>query len=388
MAVVGSIRLVIAAALLVPFLGFVPARADIAVVGVDAKAENVNGVTSVPKNPPPDGLQIFDLKQFPPRLVGSVDVPVGVAGPPEAIAVSADESLAIVASVSRIDPQKPDATMPDNRVSVVDLAARPPKVTQELAAGSGPSAVAISPNGALVLVANRFDGTVSIFALAAKRLEPLGKVEIGNAQSTPSGIVFTRDGRTALVARNGDNAVSLLRIDGTKVSVDKRQVTTGIRPYNVDLSPDGKLAAVSNMGRGEGDVDTVALIDLTKEPFRTVEQFSVPSNPEGLKFSPDGKFLAVGSQNGSQRAPTNEFYNAHGVLTLLAVKGHRLSRVAEAPVGRWSQGIAFSRDGKTILVENMVEKNLSLFRWEGAKLMPQPPIALKAGGASMGTARR
>ena len=45
-----AIRLAIAASMLLLAGG--PARADIAVVGVDAKAENVNGVNSVPKNAP------------------------------------------------------------------------------------------------------------------------------------------------------------------------------------------------------------------------------------------------------------------------------------------------------------------------------------------------
>jgi DNA-binding beta-propeller fold protein YncE len=305
-----------------------------------------------------------------------------------AVAVGADESFAIVASVARIDPQKAESVIPDNRISLIDLTAAPPKLVQQVTAGAGPCAVALSPNGELVLVANRNDGTVSIFALKAKRLEPVGNIAIGNAQSLPSGIVFTKDGKSALVARNGDNAVSVLQIDGDKVTVDKRQITTGIRPYNVDLSPDGTLAAVSNMGRGEGDVDTVALIDLTKKPYRTVEQFAVPSAPEGLKFSPDGKILAVASQDGTSRTPDNPFYHDHGTLTLLALDGTNLTKLTTAPVGRWSQGIAFSRDGKTILVENMVEKNLSVFRWDGGKLTAEAPIPLPAGGASLGTARR
>jgi hypothetical protein len=44
------------------------------------------------------------------------------------------------------------------------------------------------------------------------------------------------------------------------------------------------------------------------------------------------------------------------------------SRVAEAPIGHWPQGMAFSADGKTILVGDMVEKDYWLFEWNGSRL--------------------
>jgi hypothetical protein len=45
-----------------------------------------------------------------------------------------------------------------------------------------------------------------------------------------------------------------------------------------------------------------------------------------------------------------------------------MSRGPEAPIGTWSQGVAFSRDGKTILVQNMVEREIQVLRYEGDRL--------------------
>jgi DNA-binding beta-propeller fold protein YncE len=42
--------------------------------------------------------------------------------------------------------------------------------------------------------------------------------------------------------------------------------------------------------------------------------------------------------------------------------------VAEDPIGRWSQGTAFSPDGKTILVGNMIERDYWVFQWDGSSL--------------------
>jgi len=59
---------------------------------------------------------------------------------------------------------------------------------------------------------------------------------------------------------------------------------------------------------------------------------------------------------------------AGGKLLLFRVDGATLTKVAEAPIGHWSQGVAFSGDGKTILVQNMVEKEIWIFAVDGTAL--------------------
>ena len=163
--------------------------------------------------------------------------------------------------------------------------------------------VRLSPDGTLALIANRAEGTVSIFTVQDKRLTRLGKLDTGNKASLPSSIVFLHDGKTALLTRSGDNMVNVLHIDGTNITIDPRPITTGISPYTMDINAAGTLASVSNMGRGDGDLDTVSLIELTKAPYHVVATVGVPSGPEPHKFSPDGKFLAVGSQESSTKPP-------------------------------------------------------------------------------------
>lgn len=359
------------------------ARADIAVSSNDAHTVMDDGSQVAAKPTPADSVSIIDLKGKP-KIVATVQAPGSVVGPPMAVWVAPDESWVIVTGATKATEGAPGGIGPDDKVSVIDLAASPPKVVQTLAAGAGATTVRVSPDGTLALVANRTEGTISIFTVKDKRLTSAGKLSM-DPKSMPGGMAFLPDGKTALVSRYGDNQVSVLRIDGTKITIDKRPITAGLSPYTLDITANGKLAAVGNMGRGDGDVDTVSLIDLGSEPFRTVQTLTVGRSPEGLKWSPDGKFLAIGAQNGTTKPPSSPFYQKQGRLILLALEGRALHQVAEAPIGQWSQGIAFSRDGKTLLVQNMVERSIMVFGWNGKALKAQGALDIGAGPAAIMT---
>jgi len=362
-----------------------PARADIAISSNDAHTVLDNGVQVAAPEAPADTISVIDLASYPPSILATLEVPGSVVGPPMAVAIAKDESFAIVTSATKADASGPAGISPDDRVSVIDLTATPPQVVQSLQAGSGATTVRISPDGALALVANRFAGTLSVFTIKDRRLTATETLMI-DPKSMPSGIAFTLDGKAALVTRNGDHMVQVLNIDGARVTLGDRQITTGVAPYTIDVTADGTMAAVGNMGRGNGDADTVSLIDLTAEPFRTVQTISVGRSPEGVKWSPDGKFLAVGTQEGTTKPAENPFYRAKGRLTMYALADKRLKPVVEAPIGRWSQGIAFTRDGWTVLVQNMVERTIQVFRWDGTKLWAGTPIEIGAGPAAIMTA--
>jgi DNA-binding beta-propeller fold protein YncE len=361
-----------------------PAAADIVVTANDNHSVNTNGVMGPAKNGAPDNVSIVDVKQFPPRLIGTVDVPTSVVGAPTAIWIAPDESWLIVTAATKLDGDK---IVDDDRVSVVDLKSSPPQVTQTVNAGKGANGVAVSPDGKLALVANRAEGTLSVFSVNDKKLSAAGKVDLGNPKSMPSSIVFLPDSKTALVTRYGDNNVGVLRIDGTNVKLDERKIVTGVSPYTMDISRDGKFAVVGNMGGGgDGDICTVSLIDLSKPYFRAVDAVSVPSSPEGIKFSPDGRFIAVASVDGTTKPKESSLFHEKGRLWMLAVRGDHMNPVAEATIGRWSQGIAFSKDGRTVLVESMIDNGLNVFQWLGGRLRPAGTLNVKGAPAAISTA--
>ena len=247
--------------------------------------------------------------------------------------------------------------------------------------------MALNPDGNLALVANRSEGTVSVFTIANKALTAVGKVQLGDAKSGPSAIAFTPDGKTALVTRDGDNKISVLSVDGSKVEHAKRDVHAGLRPYPLDISSQGDVAAVANIGIGGGDADTLSLISLKGGPARVIDTISVGQTPEGLKMSPDGQYVAVTVMNGSNKPKSSPFFNDHGLVRIYAVSGGKLAKVAEAKVGHWCQGAAWSKDSKTVLVGCMVENELQAFSFDGKELKPSGAIKVGAGPGGIGTAR-
>jgi DNA-binding beta-propeller fold protein YncE len=367
----------------------VPAAAEIAVVAVDNKVKLVDGVSTVQANPAPEAVAIIDLKASPPRLVAEVGVPGSVVGPPVSVALTPDESLALVTSAMKIDPADPKKQIPDNRLSVIDLTASPPVVIATLETGAAPAGLSINRKGDLALVANRSEGTVSIFTISGKTVTPAGKVTVADAKSGTSHVAISPDGTMALVSRDGDHMISVLTIEGSKVELAKRDMRAGIRPYGLDISSRGDIAVVANIGvSGSGDADTISVIDLKAKPARVIDTITVGHTPEGIKMSPDGSLVGVVVMNGSNQPKNSPFFADAGKLVVFKVDGQKLTKAAEAPIGHWSQGVVFSADNKTVLVTNMVEENVQSFSWDGTKLAEIGTIKLKGGGAAIRTAER
>jgi len=364
------------------------ASAQIALSGNDSKAVLDNGTLRIVQNPPPDTVTILDLGANPPRVVGQVQAPHSVVGPPTSVALTPDERFGLVASAQRIDPANSTRQIPDNRLSVIDLRATPPAVVQTVETGAGPSGVSVNRAGTLALVANRNAGTVSVFRIADGRLTPVSTLTVGPPASGVSHAQFTPDGRFALVTRDGDSMVTVLRVEGENVTLAGRDITAGIRPYGMGITRDGRWAVAANIGRSSGDQDTVSLISLAAEPFRTVDTIAVGPTPEGIQVSPDNRHVAVTVMNGSNR-PANHPMRGPGLLVMLRIDDGRLVRVAQAEVGSWGQGVAFNSDGTRVFVQNMVEREIQVFGFDGQRLTPLPDrIRVEGGPSAFRTADR
>jgi DNA-binding beta-propeller fold protein YncE len=276
-----------------------PAFGQILIVGNDEKQGWDENAKPIFKEPGKDTLSVIDIsKPEAPRIASTIPLMNSVVGPPTNLAISPAGDIALVAnSLEPVIQGWGHRLEPDNKVFVVDLKATPPTVIGTINAGKQPSGMAIRPKGDLALVANHADGTISVLSIRGKDVLVIDTVPVGAATDSVSAVAITPDGKNALVAKAAANKIALLSIDGQKVSYDKRDLPTGIFPYNVAVTPDGKLALTVDNGNGggsDGNMKTVSVIDLEANPPRVIDHITVGDSPEGLAISPQGRCCGVG----------------------------------------------------------------------------------------------
>jgi DNA-binding beta-propeller fold protein YncE len=377
----------------VPGFGVIAAHAQIIVSGNDEKASYTDEGQMIVAPPGKDTVSIIDISnRTKPRIIASLPLMNTLVGPPTNIAVTPDQSLALVAnSLDDVKDGDKWKLVPDDKVFVIDLTAKPPKVIDTLHAGKQPSGMAINHAGTLALIANRADNTLSVLTIAGKQVKVVGTVALAPEGTTPgqqaSAVAITPDGKHALVAKPVANKVALLDIDGTTVTYKGYDMTTGVFPYNVQITPDGKLGLVNNNGAGgatDGQAHTVAVIDMEMNPPRVVDQVVVGQSMEGLAISPTGDYAASVSLNGVGNVPkTAFFHHDHSYVSLLKIDGKKVRKVAEAELGALSEGVAFSPDGRYLYAGNFFDRDVTILRRQGNKLVPAGSFKLPGQPASM-----
>jgi DNA-binding beta-propeller fold protein YncE len=362
------------------------ATAEIAISANDGKQMLRDGVQVVPSDRQPDSITLIDLSSSPPKQLATIPVPTSVIGPPSSVAVAPGESFALVTASRKVSSRDPTQIEPDDLVSVVDLKASPPRVREMLHAGAGASGISINPAGTMALVANRSEGTVSVLSLIGGQVKVIGKVTLGEPASAPAHPMFFDDGKRALVTRDGDHKISMLLIDGDKVTVTPTVIAAGLRPYQIDTAGPRRYAAVATIGGGGRDIDTISLLSLAEAMPATVDTVAVGLTPEGIKMSPDGRYVAVNVNNGSNNRPGSVHYHSQGLLQVWRIDDGRLSKIAQAEVGGWGQGIAWSKDSRSLLVQCMVGTSIDVFGFDGRTLRLAGKLGMPAGPAAIRTA--
>jgi DNA-binding beta-propeller fold protein YncE len=370
------------------------AQAQYLIVGNDEKLIFKDGkpVLSLPGK---DTVSIIDIRDGSnPRIVANLPVENSIIGPPTNLAITPDNKLALVAnSIDVVKEGDNLKNVPGNKVYVIDLTASPPAVIATVQTGKQPSGLAINRAGNLALVANRADNSVSVLSISGKIVSVVSTVAVAPADAPaqqPSAIAITPDGKRALVAKALANRVALLDIDGdTTVTYKGYDMLTGVFPYNVQITADGKLALVNhdgNAGTADGQVSTMGVIDLTLNPPREVDQVVVGDGPEGLAVSPTAGVAVTLLTNGSGGSvPDSAFFrHDHAIAVLLTTDRKTVQKVGQTEVGTLAEGIAFSPDGQNLYVANWGEQNLSTYRLDGDKLVSVgTPLKLPGHPASM-----
>jgi DNA-binding beta-propeller fold protein YncE len=356
-------------------------------VGIDTKAVFSDDGPILYSAPGNDVVAIVDIGTDPenPRIVARLPLMNSVVGPPTNLMITPDGSLALVAnSLDVVADGANWKSVPDNKLYVIDLTADPPALVETIAIGKQPSGLSINRAGNLALVANRADNSISVLSIQGKQVKLVDTMAMGDSVSA---VVFTPDGKRALAAKFPTHKVALLEVDGQKVTYPKRDLAVGLWPYNVAALTDGKLAITAdngNSGRSDGNVDTVSVIDLEANPPRVIDKVVVDESPEGLVVSPTGGIAAAILLAGSDAPKKEWFYKRNGKVAVLKIDGKKVTKTGEVPVGGIPEGAVFSPDGKWLYVGNYVDKNISILRVEGDRIVDTgKTMSLPGSPASM-----
>jgi DNA-binding beta-propeller fold protein YncE len=349
-----------------------PARADLMVVGNDQKVVfDAEGNRSFVA-PGKDTIVIVDLaSRESPRIVASFPLMNSIFGPPTNLAITPDERLAIVAnSVNWVQDGAAWKPAPDNKLYVFDLKASPPRQIATVEVGKQPSGMAINARGDLALITNRADKSISVVSIQGMDVKLVDTVAMGDEVAA---VAITPDGKRALAVKFPAHKVAVLAIDGQKVTYDsKLDMPVGQWPYNVDITPNGRIAITAdngNSGAPDGHVDTVSVIDLDATPPRVIDRVVVGDAPEGFVISPKGD-VAVAVLLGGASALKSAWFNTkrNGSVAVLKIDGKKVTKVGEVEVGGLPEGAVFSPDGRYLYVGNYTDSDVSILKVDGSTI--------------------
>ena len=367
------------------------APADIMVVGIDTKFWFDDAGGRVFKPNTGDAVLFYDLADpARPALIGSLELVNSVVGPPTNMAVTPDGRLALIANSLNTERASNGTwkPVPDDRLYVVDLVARPPRLLATVKVGAQPSGLAISADGTMALVANRVGKSVSVLSLRGQDVSVTGTVDMGDVVTS---VAFTPDGKRALVSKFAAHKVAMLAIEGGQARPVGRDMPVGQWPYTVAVTPDGRLGlagATGDQATSDGNLDPVAVIDLAAEPPRVVDFVTAGDSIEGLVVSPRGGYAAATILQGSLDGPKDAWFrHPVGRVALLRIEGGKVTLAGGTDVGAFPEGVAFSSDGGWVYAGNFASNSISVLRLENGRLtdthadikLPGPPAALRVG---------
>lgn len=292
------------------------AAAQIAVSANDGKVRLDNGAVKVVREPT-DTVTLVDLAANPPKSVAEIKVPTSVAGPPTSVAVSPNEEIALVTAAMMVDPADPTKVVPSDKLTVIELGRKGGLVGNLLKRAQGQQ-----PG-------------------AAYEPKVIATLQVGKGAA---GVSINRAGTLALVANRAEGTVSVLEIKGKTVTVLPDRIKLGDEksgPSAVSFTPDGRTALVTR--DGDNKISVLA-IDGSKVTD-TKREMTAGMRPYGLDVSLKGDYAAVANiGTGSGDSDT---------VSLIDMTAKPPRVVSTLGVGQTPEGIKISPDGNWVAVSVM-----------------------------------
>jgi DNA-binding beta-propeller fold protein YncE len=352
----------------------VTAFADLAISANDGK--QVRAGDGLPMKPTPDSVSIIAFSSTSaPKVIGQIAVCGTMIGPPVALAVAPDYSFALATCPQKIGADNKLA--PEDIVSVIGLDdPTHPKLLQTVHAGQGATGVFLNRKATVALVTGTGDDTITLFTVKDRQLTQAAQVKL-EAKAEPRDVIIAPDGKTAWALRFGDAKVTKLKIDGNQLS-RVADYAVGVQPDGGIITADGRYLINNNFGGVPGKTDKGATSVLDTRTGKIVDAAEVGALPEHVVLSADNKYLAMVVGNGSGTVKTaKNFDTVFGKLAIFKLDKGKLEHVTDGQLGHACQGAVWSDDGKALLVQCSVERDIEYFHFDGKALTKDDSATLK-----------
>jgi 6-phosphogluconolactonase (cycloisomerase 2 family) len=271
------------------------------------------------------------------------------------------------------------------------------------ATGMTPLGIAMDSGGHFLFVANQGlqidpnSGTVSVFAVSNTSLaevpgSPFVVAAPGAPSGTgPSGVAVTPDGKFLYVSNQFDSTVSKFSVDASGVLTRGPVVAVGTTPATLAITADGSFLYVANASTISGFAICGQVLTSCSNPnspdgsLTVIEgsPFSSGVNPVAIVAAPSGKFLYAVSRQSNQIA---EYKVATGTGVLTANTQAVISTGA-TPVGaaiRVGSTTNTTTGGTTdyLYVPNLGSSSVSVYSFDstvGLLSLDGGPVSITAG---------
>jgi DNA-binding beta-propeller fold protein YncE len=196
------------------------------------------------------------------------------------------------------------------------------KAGPPITVGHGPSGLLVTPNGKTLYVANYDSGTVTPIKVATGKAGPpiLACATTSNLTCNPQHLVLTPNGKTIFVTNGAPEATSITSI---AVATNKAKViTVGQNPSYLAISPNGSTVYVSTTGQED-------LIPVSAATGKVGKPIALSSFPGSIVVAPAPlKVVTASLKAGKVGKPYDAKLAATG-----GAGGYRWSRTGSLPKG-------------------------------------------------------
>jgi YVTN family beta-propeller protein len=266
-----------------------------------------------------------------------------------------------------------------------------PTVGPSVAANSTPGYMEIAPNGRFAYIANRELGVLSIFDTTRNAVTGTIKVPEGG----PQFVAFTPDGKRAYVSIfNNARTVNVVGVLDTATNSFITTVPVGVRPFALDVTPDGKKVYVPNHDSG-----SITVIDTATNGV--IDTIKVAPNPHWVDISADGKTLYAANHESNVvsvidtsddkvlttipvgqsphsilRHPTKPLlFNVNYDSNSMSVIDTNSNKVIKTvPTGSHPQDISLSGDGEHLYIAAVDDNAIQVFSMKSMDIVSRVPV--------------